>query len=71
MGGARTGDLNIFGCLVLHRKDLTISERLIEVGQSYLRRAAVFLGRWRQGAGFVVGGRWFHIVVAEAAEKGA
>lgn len=36
---------------------------------AHLGRRSVLLNRWRQGAGVGVGGRWFHIVVAEAAEE--
>jgi len=36
----------------------------------YLCRAAVLLGRWREGAGLVVGGWWFCIIVPETAEEG-
>lgn len=35
----------------------------------HLWRAAVLLGRWRKGAGLVVGGWRFHIIVPETAEE--
>lgn len=35
----------------------------------HLWRAAVLLCRWRKGAGLVVGGWWFRIIVPETAEE--
>lgn len=44
---------------------------LIGVCGTHLGRGSILLNRWRQGAGAVVGGGGFHIVVAEAAEERA